>query len=65
MEYGPGPDGAPDLFTNHFKFKCPYYEIPMAPGLGVEVNEAQLAKYPWKAWQCPRMYRPDGAFNNW
>jgi L-alanine-DL-glutamate epimerase-like enolase superfamily enzyme len=65
LEYGLGPFLAPDLFKHDFKFQAPYYEIPHSPGLGIDVDESKLEKYPSKPWITPRLRRPDGSFNNW
>lgn len=65
LEYGPGADLAPDLFKSEIRFSAPHYEIPEAPGLGVDVDESNLDKHPWKSWTPPQFHRPDGGFNNW
>ena len=36
-----------------------------APGLGIEVNEAQLIKDSFKFWQAPMLTRRDGSVTNW
>jgi len=65
LEYCVKPDLAPGLFRNNYKFKVPFFEIPDAPGLGVDVVETEIAKYPWKPWLPVRFQRPDGGFTNW
>ncbi|GMV80803.1 MAG: galactonate dehydratase [Planctomycetota bacterium] len=65
LEYGPGPDHAPDLFDFKLAFKAPHYAVPEVPGLGVDVREDALKDHPFKPWQAPLMQRPDGGFNNW
>ncbi|MCZ7649209.1 MAG: mandelate racemase/muconate lactonizing enzyme family protein [Planctomycetota bacterium] len=65
LEHGPGPDHAPDLFEFKLERNVPWYEIPAAPGLGVDVREAALPKHPYKPWLAPLLRRPDGGFNNW
>jgi len=65
MEYGLGPDLSPDLFKPSFKFKAPHYEIPSAPGIGVDVDESRLAAHPFKPWTTTRFRKPDGSFTNW
>jgi galactonate dehydratase len=53
------------VYESGFPFKTPLFEIPTAPGLGVDVNESKLAAYPFKDWLTPRFQRPDGSFTNW
>lgn len=65
MEYGHGAELSLDLFKPSFRFKAPYYEIPSAPGLGVDVDESKLAAHPFKPWTTPRFRKPDGSFTNW
>ena len=65
LEYCVNPEQAPGLFQNSFTFKTPFFEIPDAPGLGIDVNESVLEKHPWKLWVTPRLKRPDGGYNNW
>lgn len=41
------------------------YPVSDAPGLGVEVNEALLAKQSFKFWEAPHLKRTDGSVTNW
>jgi galactonate dehydratase len=36
-----------------------------APGLGIEVNEALVAKQSFKFWEAPHLHRRDGSYTNW
>ncbi|MGD0091034.1 MAG: mandelate racemase/muconate lactonizing enzyme family protein [Planctomycetota bacterium] len=65
LEYVFGQDKAPGVFTSALKFNGTFFEVPDAPGLGLEVDESKLAEYPWKPWLPPLWQRPDGAFTNW
>ncbi len=42
-----------------------YFNIPTTPGLGVEVNEVEAAKYPFKPEAEQRYFHPDGAVADW
>jgi galactonate dehydratase len=42
-----------------------FISIPRGPGLGVEVNEAEAAKYPFKPEAEQRYFHPDGAVADW
>ncbi|MCP8940776.1 mandelate racemase/muconate lactonizing enzyme family protein [Alsobacter sp. SYSU M60028] len=41
------------------------YIVPDTPGLGVEVDEALLARQDFKFWEAPHLRRRDGSFTNW
>jgi len=41
------------------------YDVPDAPGLGVEVDEALVKKQSFKFWEPPHLRRTDGSFTNW
>lgn len=42
-----------------------YYPVPMAPGLGVEVDEDALSQAEAAAWEPPHLRRSDGGYTNW
>lgn len=42
-----------------------YFAIPTAPGLGVDVNEAAAAKYPFQPEAEQRYFHADGAVADW
>lgn len=42
-----------------------YIAPPTRPGLGVEVNEREAAKYPFKPEAMQRFFHPDGAVADW
>lgn len=65
LEYVFGQDKAPGVFTTAMRFNAPCFEIPDAPGLGIEVHEERMAEYPWQPWLPPLYHRPDGGFTNW
>lgn len=39
--------------------------IPTRPGLGIDINEAEAAKYPFKPEVMQRYFHPDGAVADW
>ena len=41
------------------------YPVSDAPGLGIEVNEALIAKQSFKFWEAPHLKRSDGSVTNW
>jgi galactonate dehydratase len=49
-----------ELVLQPLKLKDGYLEIPTAPGLGVELNEKALEKYPAKPWRRPPVFEADG-----
>jgi galactonate dehydratase len=41
------------------------YDLPAAPGLGVEFDEAAATREPFKLWNVPNLQRRDGSVQNW
>ncbi len=41
------------------------YDVPNGPGLGVEVDEAEVKKQSFKFWEAPHWKRKDGSVTNW
>ncbi|HEY9009895.1 MAG TPA: mandelate racemase/muconate lactonizing enzyme family protein [Devosia sp.] len=41
------------------------YDVPTGPGLGVEVDEAEVKKQSFKFWEAPHWKRKDGSVTNW
>ena len=41
------------------------YVVPDGPGLGVEVDEARVARAAFRFWEAPHLRRRDGSFTNW
>ncbi|MBD1390489.1 mandelate racemase/muconate lactonizing enzyme family protein [Neiella sp. HB171785] len=39
-------------------------EVSDRPGLGIDVNEAELQGQRFKYWEAPRMHKPDGSYTN-
>jgi galactonate dehydratase len=43
-----------------------YYPLPTRPGLGVDLNERMLGKYPFKGTKImARVYHEDGSVAEW
>jgi galactonate dehydratase len=41
------------------------YVVPDGPGLGVEVDEARVARAAFRYWEAPHLHRRDGSYTNW
>jgi galactonate dehydratase len=41
------------------------FPVPTGPGLGIEVNEAELTAKSFKFWEAPHLTRRDGSVTNW
>jgi hypothetical protein len=39
--------------------------IPTRPGLGIDINEAEAAKHPFKLEAMQRYFHPDGSVADW
>ncbi len=55
----------PALFPTQVVMEGPYYVVPDAPGLGVEVDEDALRAASPVAFEPPHLVRPDGSVSNW
>jgi galactonate dehydratase len=54
-----------DFFPVQPRLEGAVYPVSDAPGLGVEVNEALLAKQSFEFWEAPHLRRTDGSVTNW
>lgn len=52
------------IFQSQLKFEKARFEVPSAPGLGIEVDESSLTE-PFRAWEAPHLHRRDGSHTNW
>jgi galactonate dehydratase len=62
LEYN--PDDQPprrDLVQEPLVVKNGYIELPTKPGLGIELDEANFEKYPYRSWRRRNPIRPDGS----
>ncbi|MGX9522724.1 mandelate racemase/muconate lactonizing enzyme family protein [Vibrio mediterranei] len=54
-----------DMFPTQPKLIGNHYEIPTAPGLGVDVNEELIKTASIADWEAPHTIREDGSVQNW
>ena len=55
-----------ELFPVQVPFADGHLLPPTGPGLGIEFDEAAVARYPAiESGDCPQLSRPDGSFTNW
>lgn len=55
----------PELFPTQVAPDGPVYPVPDGPGLGVEVNEAEIRTRTATHVEAPHLRRPDGSVTNW
>lgn len=62
LEYHPD-DESPrrDLVDEPMKLTDGYLELPERPGLGLDLNEEALGRYPFRSWHRPFPFREDGS----
>ncbi len=53
------------FFVNPPDVQDTVYQIPDAPGLGMDVVEDALKAHPFRFWEAPRLHKADGSFTNW
>jgi len=65
LEYNPDTGARAEIVDQPLLVKDGYIELPTKPGLGIEINEEAIAKYPFAPWRRNNPLRPDGsiAFN--
>ena len=65
LEYNPDTGARAEIVDQPLVVKDGYIELPTKPGLGIEINEEAIAKYPFAPWRRNNPLRPDGsiAFN--
>jgi galactonate dehydratase len=54
-----------DVVINPVAVDQGYAAIPTRPGLGIDINEKEAAKYPFKPEAMQRYFHPDGAVADW
>jgi len=54
-----------EVLVEPLVFEKGFMKLPTKPGLGIELNEKALAKYPFKAGDSPRLYREDDSITEW
>jgi galactonate dehydratase len=58
-------ESARGVFPVLIERQGPYYPLPKRPGLGVEIDECALERYPFRLHEHPHLSRPDGSYTNW
>lgn len=62
LEYHPDDEGIRrELVDEPMKLVDGYLELPEKPGLGLDLNEDALVKYPFRSWHRPFPLREDGS----
>jgi galactonate dehydratase len=56
---------SPELFPGLLSLEGAYYRVSDKPGLGIDVNEALVAKQSYRQWEAPHLMRKDGSVTNW
>jgi len=59
------PDLVHEVFQHSWTFSDGYLHPGDAPGIGVEVDEALAAKYPYEPAYLPVARRVDGSMTDW
>ncbi|WP_411034046.1 mandelate racemase/muconate lactonizing enzyme family protein [Shinella sp. BYT-45] len=54
-----------EFFPVQPRLEGAHYPVPDAPGLGIEVNEALIARQSFAFWEAPHLKRRDGSVTNW
>ena len=54
-----------EVFPHHYTFNAGYMHPGNAPGLGVEIDEALAAKYPYQRAYLPIARKLDGTLTDW
>jgi len=54
-----------ELFPVQLALDGAEYVVPDGPGLGVEVDEARVARAAFRFWEAPHLRRRDGSYTNW
>ena len=54
-----------ELFPVQLALDGAEYVVPDGPGLGVEVDEARVARAAFRFWESPHLRRRDGSYTNW
>ncbi len=62
LEYrDPSPGALRDMVLEPVRLEDGYLQIPDTPGLGIELNEKAIEKYPAKPWRRAPVFHPDGS----
>jgi galactonate dehydratase len=53
------------IFPVQHKLDGASFPVPAGPGLGVEVDEAYVARQEFKFAEAPHLHKRDGSYTNW
>ena len=53
------------ILKEPFEIKDGYIDVPVGPGLGIEIDESVLKKRPYVPKDVPRLYHEDGSVADW
>ncbi|MCX6014227.1 MAG: mandelate racemase/muconate lactonizing enzyme family protein [Chloroflexales bacterium] len=62
---GDGINDVDVIFPVNPKLNGNAFDVPQAPGLGIEFDEETAKKHSWKFWEAPHLRRRDGSVTNW
>ncbi|MBM3460004.1 MAG: D-galactonate dehydratase, partial [Armatimonadetes bacterium] len=65
QEHIAGPPWQADLFQREFRVSEGYADLPRAPGLGLEFDEEEAARHPYRPDFRPEWTWPDGGVADW
>ena len=54
-----------EFFPRQLALDGAEYAVPDGPGLGVDVDEARVARAAFRFWEAPHLRRRDGSYTNW
>jgi galactonate dehydratase len=55
----------PEYFPGLYTLEGAHYRLNDRPGLGIDVDEALIARQSFKFWEAPHLQRRDGSVTNW
>jgi mannonate dehydratase len=65
QEYMPHPEVTNEVFKVNYRYEAGHLTLDDAPGIGVELDEAKAAKYPFQMASLPVARKSDGTLWNW
>lgn len=61
LEYKPDEGARAEIVDHPMTIRDGYLEIPEVPGLGIDLNETAVGRYPFRPWHRSFNYRTDGS----
>jgi mannonate dehydratase len=65
QEYMPHPDVTHEVFKTNYRYEKGYLTIDDSPGIGVDIDEAAAAKFPYRPASLPVARKTDGTAFHW